>query len=367
MKSILYSATLLVLAWAVFSCSPQSSESTDPGDALDAYFSAIFPADQPGAAVLVVKDGQVLLEKGYGVADLTTREAITPNTSFNTGSISKTFVMNGILILAAEGKLSLDDPLEKYFPNFSNPEIGKKVSIIHLLNHSSGLIDSRKVQEDSVFYLTAKDAENFAPILANDSTAFEPGARFEYSNPAYNALALIIEQVTGNRWQDFIIERIFQPVGLQNSKITDGPYPQEGVAHAYVFDGQNFIEDDYGEEPTFPAAGNGGVWSSVRDLYQYELALQQARFLSAEAIATSRKAYQPDNWSDTIPSFIGYSWFTGTYKGRDLIFHTGDQGGFMADYVWVPSEKLFYTILCNTRKPTDEYRAKVLDTVLPTL
>jgi len=361
MKSLLFQATLLTLLMAQFSCTTAPSSA----DNLDAYFASLFPADQPGAAVLIVKDGEVLLEKGYGVADLTTGDPITPNTSFNTGSISKTFVMNGILILASEGKLSLDDPLEKYFPDFKNPEIGKKVKIFHLLNHSSGLIDSRKVQEDSVFYLTAKDAENFAPILANDSTAFEPGAQFEYSNPAYNALALIIEQVTGNRWQDFIIERIFQPAQLNDSKITDGPYPEAGVAHAYVFDGQNFVEDDYGEEPTFPAAGNGGVWSSVRDLYQYELALQQAVFLSADRIAASRQAYQPDNWADTIPSFIGYSWFTGTYKGKNLIFHTGDQGGFMADYVWVPSEKLFYTILCNTRRPTHEYREKVLDTLIP--
>lgn len=297
MKSLFFQVILLTLLLAQLSCTPTPT----PTDTLDAYFTSLFPADQPGAAVLIIKDGEVLLEKGYGVADLTTRDPITPNTSFNTGSISKTFVMNGILILASEGKLSLDDPLEKYFPDFKNPEVGKKVKIIHLLNHSSGLIDSRKVQEDSVFYLTAKDAENFAPILANDSTAFEPGAQFEYSNPAYNALALIIEQVTSNRWQDFIIERIFQPAQLKDSKITDGPYPESGVAHAYVFDGQQFVEDDYGEEPTFPAAGNGGVWSSVRDLYQYELALQQALFLTASEIETSRRATSLTTGSARVP------------------------------------------------------------------
>ncbi len=331
---------------------------------LDRYFSEVFPPDQPGAAVLIVQDGAVVLEKGYGIADVNTLEKITPHTIFNTGSISKTFVMNGILMLEEEGKLSIDDPLEKYFPGFKNPEIARQVKIYHLLNHSSGLIDSRNVKEDSVFYLTAKDVENFAPILENDSTAFEPGARFEYSNPAYNALALIIEQLTGNRWQDYIIERIFGPAGLKESKITDGPYPESGVAHAYVFDGENFIEDDYGEEPTFPAAGNGGVWSTVLDLYQYELALQNAVFLPENRIAQSRTPFQPDNWAASEPSHIGYSWFTGQFQGEALIFHTGDQGGFMADYVWVPSAKIFYTILCNTRKPTHEYRKKVLETLL---
>ena len=355
---------VFILPLLLWSCA-QGHKPRNAGEQLDAYFHAEFPADEPGAAVLVVQDGQIILEKGYGLADLGTKTPITPNTAFNTGSISKTFVMNGILMLEQEGKLSLDDPLGKYFPNFKNPEIGRQVRIYHLLNHSSGLIDSRRVREDSVFYLSAKDAENFAPILANDSTAFPPGARFEYSNPAYNALALIIEQITGRRWQDFIIERIFRPAGMGDSKITDGAYPETGVSHAYIRDGEQFIEDDYGEEPTFPAAGNGGVWSSVRDLYQYEQAIQKALFLPKEAIEKSRTPFQPNNWGDArSPSFIGYSWFVGEYGGKKMVYHTGDQGGFMADYVWIPSEKLFYTILCNTRKPTEEYRIQVLKTLV---
>lgn len=355
---------VFILPLLLWSCA-QGHKPRNAGDALDAYFHAEFPADEPGAAVLVVQDGQIILEKGYGLADMGTKTPITPNTAFNTGSISKTFVMNGILMLEQEGKLSLDDPLGKYFPNFKNPEIGRQVRIYHLLNHSSGLIDSRRVREDSVFYLSAKDAENFAPILANDSTAFPPGARFEYSNPAYNALALIIEQITGRRWQDFIIERIFQPAGMGDSKITDGPYPETGVSHAYIRDAERFIEDDYGEEPTFPAAGNGGVWSSVRDLYKYEQAIQKALFLPKEAIEKSRTPFQPANWADSSSSsFIGYSWFVGDYQGEKMVYHTGDQGGFVADYVWIPSKNLFYTILCNTRKPTAEYREQVLKTLV---
>lgn len=354
---------LLVVIATLLGCTKKEPVQS-VAEKLDTYFQAAFPADEPGAAVRISQDGKVIFEKGYGLADLQTRQPISPTTSFNTGSISKTFVMFGILKLEQEGKLQLDDPLIKYFPSFRNPEIGKKVRIYHLLNHSSGLIDSRKIQADSVFYLTAKDAENWAPILQNDSTAFEPGARFEYSNPAYNALALIIEQLTGQRWQDFIIKLIFIPSQLQNSYITDGPYPQTGVAHAYVQQGGRFVEDDYGEEPTFPAAGNGGVWSSVRDLAKYEEAIQNAVFLPKAVISRSRTAFQPDNWADSIPSTIGYSWFTGEFEGEKIIYHTGDQGGFIADYVWVPERKIHYTILCNTRKPTHEYRQMVLHTVL---
>jgi len=331
---------------------------------LDAYFQHAFPADEPGGAVRISQHGKVLLEKGYGLADLQRRTPITPSTAFNTGSISKTFVMFGILLLEKEGKLSLDDPLITYFPSFKNKAIGEQVRIYHLLNHSSGLIDSRRIVEDSVFYLTAKDAENWAPILQNDSTAFEPGSQFAYSNPAFNALALIIEQISGRRWQDFIIERIFIPSGLTDSKITDGPYPESGVAHAYARQNGQFVEDDYGEEPTFPAAGNGGVWSSVRDLARYEQAIQQAIFLPKERIEQSRTPFQSPNWTGQSPSFIGYSWFIGTFEGTKIIYHTGDQGGFIADYVWVPEHQLHYTILCNTRKPTDEFRQMVLHTLL---
>ncbi|MBV6429755.1 MAG: Penicillin-binding protein 4* [Haliscomenobacter sp.] len=349
---------LMLAACLAFSCTRHSEK--DPAKLLDAYFSAEFSADGPGAAVLVMRQGKVLFEKGYGLADLEKKTPITPSTAFNTGSISKTFVSNAILMLREEGKLSLDDPLETYFPEFKNPDIAKKVKIYHLLNHSSGLADSRRVAEDSVFYLTAKDEENFAPIKQNDTTYFEPGTRYRYSNPAFNGLALIIQQITGKRWQDFIIDRIFAPSGMTGSKITDGPYPQTGVAHAYVWDQGKFIEDDYGEEPTFAASGNGGVWSSVRDLAKYEEALQKAVFLPKDVIQKSRTPFQPANWQDTLPSFIGYSWFTGTEKETPIVFHTGHQGGFTADYVWVPSNQLFYVILCNSPRPIEQYRGEVL-------
>ena len=142
MKFSTCSLSLYLLLISLLSCEP-SSEWQQISNQLDTYFQKEFPADQPGGAILVMKNGKVLFEKGYGLADLNTKEQITANTSFNTGSISKTFVMNGIMILEEEGKLSLEDPLEKYFPNFKNPETGLKVKIIHLLNHSSGLIVER--------------------------------------------------------------------------------------------------------------------------------------------------------------------------------------------------------------------------------
>jgi CubicO group peptidase (beta-lactamase class C family) len=242
--------------------------------------------------------------------------------------------------------------------------IAKKIKLYHLLTHTSGLPDIRKVQEDSVFFLTAKDEENWAPILQADSLEFEPGERFNYSNPAFNGLALIIQKVSGMKWQDYIKEKIMKPSGMNTSTITDGPYPESGVSHGYLFDGEKYFEKDYGEEPTFAASGNGGVWSSVEELWKYEQAIQNHVFLDNEWINKSRTVYNFSNWKDTVPAFIGLCWFITKTGNENMIGHTGSQGGFRADYVWLPEKKLFYVILCNTPKQLTGIRKKVLDIVL---
>ncbi len=244
----------------------------------------------------------------------------------------------------------------KYFPDFKNKEIAQKVKIKHLLTHTSGLPDNRQTRTDSVFYLTAKDAENWYPVTQTDTLVFEPGTRYEYSNPAFNALALIVEQVSGMKWQAYIAENIFKPAGMLTSTITDGPHPETGVSHSYLKIGNQWIEKDYGEEPTFPASGNGGVWSSVDELALYEKSLQQALFLTDSTIARSRTITQWNNWQDPAPPFIGWSWFIDkTPEGLKTVGHTGSQGGFLANYVTIPEKDLLFVILCNTPRDVDGY------------
>jgi CubicO group peptidase (beta-lactamase class C family) len=328
---------------------------------LDSYFNTTFKSDAPGGAVLIMKGEKVIFSKGYGLADLQTNESITPQTLFNTGSISKTFVSHVILDLANEGKLSLEDSLYKYFNDFKNPAIANKIKIHHLLTHTSGLPDNRRVFLDSVFLLTAKDEENFAPLKQNDSLLFEPGSQYEYSNPAFNGLALIIEKVTGKKWQEVVKEKIFGPAGMKTSVITDGPYPTTGVSHAYLKTKNGYIEKDYGEEPTFAAAGNGGVWSSVEELALYELALRNTKFSDATTIEDSRTIKEYANWKSVTPPFIGYSWFIGkTEDGYKMIYHTGTQGGFYGDYVSIPEKGITYIMLCNIPTPQEEKREAVV-------
>jgi len=341
-----------------------NTKSNSYSNDLDSIFDSVFKADEPGGAVLIAKNGKIIYEKGFGVEDITTKKAIGNSTLFNVGSISKTFVAFGILQLAKENKLSIDDDIYKYFPDFKDSSIAKKIKIHHLLTHSSGLPDIRNVQGDSVFYLTAKDEENWVPIKKADSLEFQPGEKFNYSNPAFNGLALIIEKVSGMKWQDYIKKNIMEPAGMKTSTITDGPYPELGVSHGYLFDGKNYFEKDYGEEPTFAAAGNGGVWSSVEELWKYEQAIQKNVFLDSVWTKRSRTVYDLSNWKDSIPPFIGLCWFITKTSNENMIGHTGSQGGFRADYVWLSEKKIFYVILCNTPKPLSAIRSKALAVAL---
>lgn len=339
----------------LLSCSPKAD--TEQFASIDQYFSNYFKENEPGGAVLIMKGDSVLFSKGYGLADLKTKEQITTKTLFNLGSISKTFVANSILVLQEQGKLSVEDSIMKYFPYFRNKDIARKVKIKHLLTHTSGLPDVRNVSKDTVFYLTAKDAENWYPITQCDSLEFEPGSRYNYSNPAFNGLALIIEKVSGMKWQKFVEENIFKPSGMTASTITDGPHPEAGVSHAYVLNGGAWTEDDCGEEPTFPAAGNGGVWSSVEDLAKYEKAIWETKFLKSETIADSRSAKNFSNWNASHEPFIGWSWFVMNAEGLNFASHPGSQGGFLTNYVSIPEQKILFVILCNT--PREDYELRV--------
>ena len=347
---------LFILAVS-FDCLAQTNRDKNFSAAVDSMYAKYMRDDGPGGSLFVQCGKNILYQRSFGLADLTTKKKFTENTVSNLGSISKTFVAYGILKLREEGKLSLDDNLLKYFPDFKNKELARKVTIRHLLTHTSGLQDNRPVDKDGVFFLTANDEQNFAPIKQNDTLEFEPGTHWNYSNPAFNGLALIIEKVSGMKWQKFIQKNIFTPAGMHDSKITDGAFPSKGVAHAYIPDSGRWQEYDYGEYPTFCAAGNGGVWSSIQDLRKYYRAIKNNVFLKKSTIALSQTLWMPEHWSDTLRPRNGFSWFVqdpDSALGHKIYFHTGHQAGFIAFFYVVPEKDVLVILELNFAPDPDD-------------
>jgi CubicO group peptidase (beta-lactamase class C family) len=191
---------------------------------LDQLCASLFPADEPGAAVLVLKGDDILFDKGYGFADIDTKVPIDGNTFFNIASVSKQFTAVAILQLAEQVKLSLEDPVSKYFPEFKAP-FWKDIQIKHLLSHSSGVPDARggiprelKIKGDEAL------AMSYLPDL--DHLHFQPGTAYEYINPTFVLCGAIVEKVTGQPFVDYVAENIFRPAGMKRTLYFD-PAHQE--------------------------------------------------------------------------------------------------------------------------------------------
>lgn len=344
------------LIWLLISCCVCFS--TLPGqnlkEELDAILTPRFSEEAPGIAFLVQKGDDVVYQRCIGWADINTKKPIDEHTLFNLGSLSKTMVAYGILKMVSEGRLELESTLYDHFPDFKHDSIARQVQLHHLLTHTSGLPDLRDFDDPATLW--SKDREAWEPIKAAEKLKFTPGSRSLYCNVAFNALALIIEQETGAPWQQYIVEKILRPSGMTQSVITDGPYPESGVAHAYQKDSTGqYVEYDYGEFPAFAASGNGGVWSNLRELALYEKAIQNATFLSPEWIQFSRTIYYPENWKARYEPFYGRCWFMDESSlvwvpqqlGTSVVHHTGGQGGFLTMYVALPEEDILLVGLIN--------------------
>lgn len=325
---------------------------------LDSAFSEVFKENEPGGSIFIQQSDKVLYEKSFGLADLKTKEKFTSKTVSNLGSITKTFVAYGILLLENQKKLSTNDNLLKFFPDFKNKEIASKIKLKHFLTHTSGIPDRRNVEKDSIFYLTAKDEENFKPLQSSETLEFEPGSKFEYSNPAYNGLALIIEKISKMKWQKFIEKNIFQPSGMKNSKITDGNFPDKNVAHGYILKDNKYEEYDYSEYPTFTAAGNGGVWSSIDDLKKYIKAINECKFANCDIMKSSKTVKNLENWKEEKPFYHSGVWFvhngfyyyTKTEENENVIEHAGDQCGFKSHLIMIPEKNITIIWLTNNNQ-----------------
>jgi CubicO group peptidase (beta-lactamase class C family) len=335
----------LMLASLLFTNSP-----THAGDArnlhqndvarIDAMIHAYDSPDAPGISVIVVKDHTVLYKKAYGLADV---EAVVPNTTktnFRLASVTKQFTAMAILILMERGKLSLESHLVDFFPDF--PAYGREITIRQLLNHTSGLPDyAALIPADQKQQLSDEDVLHILKQATKGE--FRPGSKFEYSNSGYVVLGLIAAKVSGMSFARFLEESIFQPVGMSSTLAYEpGISTIKNRAYGYTPSGKTFRRTD--QSLTSATLGDGGIYSSVEDLYYWDQALNTTTLVRAK---TLEQAFSPGNYGNGQTSKYGFGWFVDTVRGIRAASHGGSTVGFRNHIVRLPDEKLTVIVLMN--------------------
>ncbi len=327
---------------------------TGPTAAIDALLKGSFPADRPGAAVIVTKDGRTLFEKAYGMADLELGVPLQPDMVFRLGSITKQFTAAAILMLAEDGKLSLQDPIEKHLPGY--PTQGHTITIEHLLTHTSGI----QSYTDMPGWMTSRilspmTVQELIDGFKKEPMQFAPGERYAYNNSGYILLGAIVEKASGKTYEAFVTERIFQPLGMTASHYgsTERIIPKR--APVYTQEGDQPRNAGY-LSMTQPYAA-GSLVSTVADLARWDASLYTERLLKK---ASLERAWTPYVLKNGKPTGYGYGWGVSKLRGRRAIDHGGGIFGFSTFAVRLPDERVYVAVLCNSDRPAADpgYLAK---------
>ncbi len=320
----------------------------------NAIFSGLISAGEPGAAVLVVNDGHIAFERGYGVTDLRTQHAIDRETNFRLASVTKQFTAMAIMLLAHDGKLQYEERLTDVFPEF--PTYGKNITIRNLLNHTSGLPDYEDLMapqppnlpDDQIKQIT--DQEVLALLEKQTAGKFAPGSRWSYCNSGYVVLGLIVQKVSGVPFPQFLHDRIFAPLRMDSSvayvKGTN-TVTQRAFGHSKI-DGRWRQTD---QSPTSATLGDGRIYSSLQDLAKWDAALSNHTLLSQSemqpALTPVKVPISQPVGPEGETAEYGFGWFLNPYKGHAHMWHYGETMGFRTAIHRFMDAKLTVIVLCN--------------------
>ena len=313
---------------------------------LDSLISVKTENISPGFAVLVIKDGKKIYNKGFGFADLQSKKKINSNTNFYLASVSKEFTAMAIMILNDRGKLNFDDKIRKYLPGF--PAYGKDVTIRNLLTHTSGIPDYYSLlgYKHNFAGITNKDVWDL--LLKQDSLNFKSGSKYEYSNSGYLLLSLIVENITKVPFNEFMKKNIFDKLNMKNTLVfTPGNLKIYNRAVGYTKDSTgNYIKDDYDQFTT----GAGGIFSNTNDLFKWDQSLYTNKLVKRSTLTEAFTKQKLSNGNDID---YGFGWMIGSFKDGDLkgvnyIYHTGALDGFRNLIFRIPKLHFSYIVLSNS-------------------
>jgi len=316
----------------------QSTQSVEAR--LDALLSASYKPTEPGATVIVVKDGKTLLRKGYGIADTSGMKPMDAGMVLRLGSITKQFTAVAILMLAEDGKLSLTDDLTRFFPDY--PAQGKKITVEHLLTHTSGIVNYTSRPDYLLLMGSDRTPAQMIDTFKNDPLEFEPGTVHRYSNSGYFLLGAIIEKMSGMPYAKFVEQRIFVPLGMKDTAYQG--FERSRTAHAA---GHTPGPGGFGHATPLSMSqpyAAGALVSTVDDLARWEAAITQGKLLKP---ASWKRAFTSYTLADGKPSGYGYGWQVGQLQGVPAVSHGGGINGFSTYALRLPEQKVFVAVLSN--------------------
>ena len=304
-----------------------------------------------GLSLAVIKNGQTVTNKGYGLANVELNIPVTSETVIRLGSVSKQFFTTAIMKLMDEGKLSIEDTVHKFFPDA--PEAWRPIKVKNLMSHTSGLqregpaYDNFKIQPDIDII---KSAYNL-PLV------FKTGEKYQYCNLAYFMLAEIITRASGMPWQDYIHDRLFVPAGMNHSYLTDFYRIIPNRANGYMHNHDTLIN----ATSMYAVRPSGGFLSTSSDMIKWEKTISEGKIILKKE--SWEKLWQPFIKTSDKPEskeYYGFGWAIDEYKGHKLIAHGGANIGFRSVYARFVNDGLSIIILTNTDEANPGAIAKAL-------
>ncbi len=340
--------TRLFLAFAILCCCLVTTALAQNGEdthakKVDQLFATWDKPESPGAAIAVIKDGAVVYKRGYGSANLEYNVPITPQTVFHVASVSKQFTAFAIALLASQGKLSLDDDIRKHLPEV--PDFGKKITIRHLIHHTSGLRDQWTLLGMAGWRLDdVITKEHILKMVRHQKELnFDPGAENLYSNTGYTLLAVIVERVSGQSFRDYTDANIFKPLGMTNTHFHDD--------HERIVKNRAYSYASAGPGGGFKAAplnyanvGATSLFTTAEDLARWVINYEDKKIGGADVI----KQMQQQGILNSGKQ-LGYAFglSIGPYRGLNTVGHAGGDAAYRSFAFWFPEQRFGVVVLSN--------------------
>src|SRR6267142_202625 len=322
--------------------------------AVDEVFADLTKAGSPGCALGVYQDGKIIYSKGYGLANLEENVAIKPQSVFDIGSTSKQFTAASILLLEKQGKLSVNDDVRKYIPEL--PDYGQKITILQLLNHTSGLRDYLTLMElagtnvDSV----TTDEDALRMIVRQKALNFAPGSDWLYSNTGFFLLSVIVKRVSGKTLQEFAGENIFAPLEMSHTQYRDDHtslIPNRALAYDAKEKGGGYkLDVSY-----FEQTGDGAVHTSVEDLLKWDENFYRRQIGGKEFLS---EIQEPGKLNSGKVLDYAKGLRIADYRGLRTVSHGGSWGGYRAELLRFPEQHFSVACLCNLGSAGPSNRAR---------